>query len=77
MHDRNTPCYECPRRWAECHVVCEEYATWNAAHIRARDEAYEARTAEAAINGFLINQGKRTRHDNIRKSGEKKRRGIR
>ena len=77
MREENAPCYGCPKRHPGCHSYCEEYGTWNAAHIQARDERYAARLAERAVTDFIIAQGKRTRADNIRKHDERKRRGIR
>ncbi len=71
-----TPCYGCQIRHAECHSYCEQYSAWNAAHIKARDEAYAARLAERAVDDVIMTQGKRTRADSIRKYGERKKHGT-
>lgn len=77
------PCWDdaedrdCLRRYVGCKAECEKWHKWLAIHESEKAAEEEAKHKQNDVNGFLSQQGKRTRHDNIRKSGEKKRRGIR
>lgn len=38
-----TPCYNCEKREAGCHAICEEYKAWKSAHterVKANTYAY-------------------------------------
>ena len=46
---KRPPCYQCPRRTAECHAACEDYAAWNAAHKAAKLEEEKRNAGNVVI----------------------------
>lgn len=51
MREEN-PCHHCTERTATCHADCERYHIWSAKHERERDERYEKRQQERAMDAM-------------------------
>ena len=49
---RTAPCYKCPRRSAECHAACEDYAAW-----KADRQQYSDKIMARAETEYLIIDG--------------------
>lgn len=66
---------DCEHRNAEpnCHTFCPDWIEWVKVHDRETATERRNRDSEREIDSFLVKQGERTRSDNLRKQGEKRR----
>lgn len=53
----NSPCFNCTKRNAECHSICEEYAEF----AKENEKKREARHAEAAYRRTVLYGMNRTK----------------
>ena len=63
---------DCPRRYVGCRAECEKWHEWLAIHAAELEKEKDNRNKQRDISGFFIDQGKRTRADNMRKYQQKK-----
>lgn len=68
---------DCPRRYVGCRAECEKWHEWLAIHAQEKEEQDAKRQKHRDVEGFLAQQGKRTRTDNQRKYLQRKKGNIR
>ena len=60
----NSPCYKCDRRHTGCHGECEDYQTWLAPLVKAREERVKRQGAESVKSDAITKALKRRRQKN-------------
>ena len=48
--DNNAPCKDCGNRHINCHSNCQTYIKWRAAFEEKRNETYQRRRIEVALD---------------------------
>lgn len=59
MQKNDSPCYNCHDRCAGCHGKCEQFQSWNAAHIERNRQERTARERENMMRGYYVETARR------------------